>query len=381
MMRRLLAVFTAALLVLASANRIAASGGTDGPLDLKIGQNTVPSGAYYSDGELYLELEPVCSSLSYTLADADSNSGIRLTGGSDTIRIDPADNRIDDNGHSFLVAGGSSEDTLGAGCLRLNGVLYFRADLLARLMDLDVQADQAEKAVTVRRIIHNSLSVETKREDLKEGLLTATIQYPVLSGPWSRAALDAVNAVFRKAADTALAQGRQNAKELENIAAASGSEYGGSLQCAVYFDYSVEYNQNGLFSIILSNYQYAGGAHGSTVQTACTFDLSTGRRLGLGDLMKNGCGYEKTIDAQIREGIDARVKEGSLIEFAESPFRTIGDRPDFYLTDGGIVFYFQQYEHFPYAAGIQEFSIPYDSVSSLLDPSFRFLYQKLNRIS
>ena len=35
----------------------------------------------------------------------------------------------------------------------------------------------------------------------------------------------------------------------------------------------------------------------------------------------------------------------------------IGDSPDFYLTSEAIVFYFQEYEYFPYAAGIQEFPL------------------------
>jgi hypothetical protein len=132
------------------------------------------------------------------------------------------------------------------------------------------------------------LTIDTERTDLTEGMLTAAIQYPVLSGPWNPQALETINGIFQQAADTALAQGRQNAKELENFASVSDSSYNSSLQCSTYFDYAVKYNQNGLLSIVLTNYQYAGGAHGSTIQTAYTFDLNTGHQLTLSDLMKSG---------------------------------------------------------------------------------------------
>ena len=381
MIRKLLASLTAVLLILIPADCFAASNGT---MDLKIGKTAVSSGAYVNDGVLYLELEPVCRELGYTLSDADSSSGILLTGPSGTITVAPADNRIVDNGHTFSVADLSQENSAGGGCLRLNGTLFMRADLLSRLLGLDVRTDEADKTVTVLRIIRNVLTARTVRSDLTEGLLTATIQYPVLSGPWSQSALDTINAVFKQAADAALSQGRQNAKELQetvNIRKASGVEDDGTLQCATYFDYEAKYNQNGLLSIVLSNYQYAGGAHGGTVQTSYTFDLKTGKQLKLSDLMNASSGYQKYFDTQIRSQIDARVKSGALYEFPNSPFKTLGSNPDDYLSDDGIVFYFQQYQYFPYAAGIQEFTIPYGSVSSMLNPNFHPVSERLNRIA
>ncbi|WP_164918971.1 MULTISPECIES: DUF3298 and DUF4163 domain-containing protein [Acutalibacteraceae] len=379
MMRKLLAALTAVMLVLPPANCFAAANGT---MNLKIGQSTVSSGAYVNDGVLYLELEPVCRALSYQVSNAGSDSDIRLTGPSDVIQIDPADNQVVQNGHTIGVAGLSQEDLLGGGCLRLSGTLYMRADLLSQLLGLDVQTDETAKTVTVLRIIQNILSVQTRRSDLSDGLLSATIQYPVLSGPWSGQSLNAINTALKQAADAALSQGRQNAQEMQQTASlrkASGLEDDGSLQCAAYFDYEVKYNQNGLFSIVLSNYQYEGGAHGGTIQTAYTFDLNTGKQLSLGSLMKNGSGYQQEFDAKIRSGIDEREKSGALVEIANSPFKTLGSNPDFYLSDAGIAFYFQQYQYFPYAAGIQEFTIPYGSISSMLNPSYHFLYEKLNR--
>jgi inhibitor of cysteine peptidase len=381
MTRKLLAAFTAALLVLLPANCLAATNGT---MNLKIGQSSVTSGAYVSDGVLYLQLEPVCRALGYQISNAGSDSDIRLTGPSDVIRIDPANDRIEKNGHTFSVAALSQQSSLGGGCLRLSDVLYMRADLLIRLFGLDIRSDEASKTVTVQRIIQNTLTIQTKRSDLSEGLLNATLQYPVLSGQWSEQALNTINVVLRQAADAALAKGRQNAQLLQETASirkASGLEDDGSPQCATYFDYEVKYNQNGLFSFVLNNYQYEGGAHGSTVQTSYTFDLKTGKQLKVSDLMNASSGYQKNLDSQIRSQINSRVSAGALYEFPNSPFQTLGSAPGFYLSNDGIVFYFQEYQYFPYAAGIQEFTVPYGSISSMLNPSYHFLYEKLNRVA
>jgi len=381
MIRKFLAVFTAALLFLIPTDCFAAANGS---MNLKIGKTAVSSGAYVNDGILYLELEPVCRALNDQISNADSNSDILLTSLQDTIRIDPDDNRIEKNGHAFSVSDLAQQDTLGGGCLRLSGTLYMRSDLLSQLLGLDVRVDKTTGVVTVLRVIRNILTVNTSRSDLTDGLLTASIQYPVLSGPWNRSSLDAINAVLKQAADTALSQGHQNAKELQetaDIRKASGVADDGLPQCAAYFNYEVKYNQNGLLSIVLSNYQYAGGAHGGTVQTAYTFDLNTGKQLSLTSLMKSGSGYQQQFDTKIKAEINAREKSGMLVEIANSPFQTLGNNPDFYLSDDGIVFYFQQYQYFPYAAGIQEFPFSYDSIARDLKPSYRFLYEKLNRIA
>jgi inhibitor of cysteine peptidase len=127
-------------------------------------------------------------------------------------------------------------------------------------------------------------------------------------------------------------------------------------QCETYFDYRIKYNLNGLLSIVFYDYQYAGGAHGNTLQSSYTFDLSNGTILNLSDLM-NDTSYLPNIDKFIRTEIDKKVASGDLIEFEESRFVTIGDHPGWYLSNGSVVIYFQQYEYFPYVAGIQEFKL------------------------
>lgn len=377
MIRRYLAFLTAALLLLPPVSCFAASSGaSDSMYALQIEGTQVKSGAIAKNGDLYLELNPVCKTAGYTVIRTADDSIITMQNGYDTIRIDTTNNQIDAGGHQINVAAESPEGTLGGGCLVSDGNLYLQSDLAAPLFGLDVR--RSGNIVSVSRILQNMISVQTKLSNLSEGLLTATIQVPILSGN-SRYCRQ-INEVFQSEADAALAEGRKNAEDLEAYAATM-QDSGAPLQCETYFDYSIKYNQNGLFSIVLTDYQYAGGAHGSTVQTSYTFDLNTGKALNLSDLMKPDSGYQKYFDTQVRTQIDARIKSGDLDEIKGSEFKTLGDKPEFYLSASGVVLYFQQYEHFPYAAGIQEFTIPYSTLTAMLSPTRQALASRQNRLA
>ncbi len=100
--------------------------------------------------------------------------------------------------------------------------------------------------------------------------------------------------------------------------------------------YNVDYNKNGLLCVTLIDYSYRGGAHGGTTKLSLIFDLATGNRLYLEDLMKAGSGYRSLINGAVRAEIDKRVQTGDLVEL--TAFEDIGDRPDFYLSEDGWSF-------------------------------------------
>lgn len=379
MIRKWMAAAAAALLLWSPVNCFAAQ--ADGTAALKIGGSETASGAVVKNGKLYLALDPVCEALGYAASDASSTGPVELLNGADGIRIDPARNQMDDNGHTVDLSALTEPDTLGGGCLLSGGRIYVRSELLSQLLGLDVGTDETTGTVTARRILQNVLTVKTERTDVSEGLLTAHIQYPVLSGSGNDKFYQNINGILKEAADSALAEGRKNAGDLAGYAA-SAPDYGGPIQCETDFDYRIPYNQNGLVSIVLTEYQYSGGAHGSTVQTAYTFDLKTGKALSLFDLVKSGAESEcrGTVDALVRKFIDTKVYSGELMELPDLPFKTVGETPNYYLSDDGVMIYFQQYEHFPYAAGIQEFRVDYLSLAQYLDPAYASLAAKDNRI-
>ena len=91
-----------------------------------------------------------------------------------------------------------------------------------------------------------------------------------------------------------------------------------------------------------------------------TFDLNTGERLFLSDLIGNS---EEELKEIVVRYFDAYMSEmpGNFWEDALTVVREgTGFSSDFYLTEDGICFYFSPYSLASYAAGFQEVIIPYE---------------------
>lgn len=60
-------------------------------------------------------------------------------------------------------------------------------------------------------------------------------------------------------------------------------------------DYKVQYNKDGLISIVMTYYSYTGGAHGGGYRVAYNYDLIEGKELNLQDIFsKDGNAYNLT---------------------------------------------------------------------------------------
>lgn len=321
---------------------------------------------------VFLPVRAVGEALGYDVEWHNENGvqSVTLQGAADSVILDLTNQTINDNSHSYYAMSSSPRNAIFV----TSGHTYLDSSLLDPLLGLhtDYRADQNE--VWLEKIPENDITVTPVSDNAQEQYLKMTVQYPQISGLSDTQVQDSINSVLKQAALTSEDEGRQNAKEMAQSIADGYS--GAVTQVETDFNYAVKYNQNGLLSIVLSDYQYAGGAHGSTVQSSYTFDLSTGKALSLSDLMLPDSGYAAYIDSAIRTEIDRRVKDGVLYEFEDGKFTDIGANPEFYLSDSGLVFYFQQYAYFPYAAGIQEFLIPYADVESMLKPAFAFLYSQ-----
>lgn len=194
--------------------------------------------------------------------------------------------------------------------------------------------------------------------------IDVSIETPRVEGLDDAAVQDGINAVFSDYAQYAQSDidtYEQENKEFIEQGYNMGAPY------AIDITFEVMYLDNGLLSMTLADYRYTGGAHGGTILLAFTFDLSTGDQLNLPDMMTDDR-YKEFVNAVIREEIDRLVSEGELYELA--PFEDIGNTSQWYLTEGAIVFYFQQYEYFPYAAGIQEFAVTYDQLQTFMNDRY-----------
>lgn len=128
--------------------------------------------------------------------------------------------------------------------------------------------------------------------------------------------------------------------------------------------FTATYNKACIISLYLDNYQYTGGAHGSTVRTSRTWNLKTGKTIKLRELYKCSGDYKsyikKKIIEQIKENPDIYFE--NYEELVEQTFNV----NNFYSTPQGVVVYFQQYDIAPYSSGIREFLLPYNKC--IIDP-------------
>lgn len=116
----------------------------------------------------------------------------------------------------------------------------------------------------------------------------------------------------------------------------------------------------------LSFYQedddYTGGAHGSLYRKGYTFDLLTGKRLALGDVVGNS---EEEINDIVVQYFASYINEEPQA-FWEDAIDIVKDRigmeSDFYLKEEGICFYFPSYAIASFAAGFPEVTVPYEEL-------------------
>ena len=200
--------------------------------------------------------------------------------------------------------------------------------------------------------------------EYKTQYIETTISLPLVMGI-DAARGDEINAVF---SDMMAALKESNTQMEAESKQMADDGYASPMPYMIDVGYNVPYNSGGLLCVVVYDYRYLGGAHGGLTQLTYLFDAETGRELTLDDLMKNGSGYREYLNDVIRREIDSRTESGELVELAT--FEDIGDKPWFYLTSHGLVFYFQQYEYFPYVAGIQEFTIPYGDLTEMLKTKY-----------
>ncbi len=224
--------------------------------------------------------------------------------------------------------------------------------------ELSPSAEEPSPAAAVPTVVSDTYAYNSE-------YIRSSVEMPVISGLADTATQDKINAAFKEYGDKAKADITRMETECRELVEQNP---GLDMVYELMATYRVDYNKNGLLCITLSSYYYQGGAHGGEARSSYIFDLATGDRLGLADLMKDGSDYRSFINAAIRQEIDKRVKENILYEIAD--FEDIGQTPDFYLSDSALVFYFQEYAYFPYAAGIQEFPVAYTDLAGYLNGAY-----------
>jgi len=132
----------------------------------------------------------------------------------------------------------------------------------------------------------------------------------------------------------------------------------------VVMRYTITLNSNCTLSTYFDQYQYTGGAHGSTLRLSSSYSLQTGNIITLKDLFKNNTNYKDLIIKELQTQADQNllINPGIYFDNYKTLIEENFNEDSFYLSQKTIDFYYGQYEIAPYSTGIVVFSIPYQKL-------------------
>lgn len=202
----------------------------------------------------------------------------------------------------------------------------------------------------------NNTTVESKPNIYEKDYIKVSLDIPIILGLNNKEIEKSINDRIKNI----IVLSKDNVESLAKEDAEQSVKNGYDITQYNFFNkYRVNYNKDNILSLTLILYQYTGGAHGSTNEVTYNFDLNTGKIGVLKDFLGNNTDYRSLIVNKIRDDIE-KQPENYFVETINN-FNGIPFNQQFYLDSDGVVIYFNEYEIAPYAAGIPEFKIPYNS--------------------
>lgn len=120
-------------------------------------------------------------------------------------------------------------------------------------------------------------------------------------------------------------------------------------------------------------YGYEGGAHGYYGYNGATFDVKSGKKLELEDILSDAEGfYDEAVSYIIKE-LEENYKEDLFPEYKETvETNTFSESSTvcWYLNNTGIVIVYGLYEVTPYAAGVPEVILPYNEFAAYIKEEY-----------
>jgi len=148
-------------------------------------------------------------------------------------------------------------------------------------------------------------------------------------------------------------------------------ELGYEMQYTFETGFQVAFNSKEFISIVMSHYQFTGGAHGNYFALGYNIQMKYGNVLVLKDIIK-----EDSFDLlafECEQAILEKYDANSLIEAGlfEDEITVLGDQ-DFYIIPGMLVLQFDPYEIGPWAMGEVTAEIPFVKIKDILKADLPF---------
>ena len=205
-------------------------------------------------------------------------------------------------------------------------------------------------------------------KDGKTPVLEVDISYPTISIPDRTEVSEKINAAIKSEVDTFWNFEKQNAsyaREDYEMAADDTNytfeQYTGS------FSYTVKRCDKQIISIVFSQYDYTGGAHGNPWKYGVNFDASTGDRLQLEALSSDYTDFYNLLLTNLNHQAMLPAYQDYIFSDFAADVETalLKDSAAWYLDSSGITFISNPYVLGSYAAGTFEFNIPYSELKGL----------------
>ena len=201
----------------------------------------------------------------------------------------------------------------------------------------------------------NAIKIENKEEKReyynKEGKLRLVLsyQYPEITGQFPG---------IKKINETIIKQKEDWFLSHKELIETSKEEQDVGFRSADEVTYLITYNENGMVSILEEGYLFTGGAHGMPYRMPNTFSLETGQPVTLPTLLGVSDMQIKALVEDAYDKLMKNQKDWYWPEALQVVKETKLDKIGYYLTDEGVIFYFDPYILAPYAAGFVEAKVP-----------------------
>lgn len=214
---------------------------------------------------------------------------------------------------------------------------------------------------------------------------TATLRYhasnPQVSFPGRQEAAERINAVLTAQNESFRAS--LDAEEDAYVSIPAANEY---------YNYLVEEGTDGSFfepfaltqyvllgrgdgnvlSFLYKTYTYSGGVHGYTAYSGLNFDTTTGEMLAVDSLSDDPDAFHAFCGEELLKlcRSEEYAERGLYEENTDQDVMALVRDDNWYLNKEGLVFFANAYELAPYAAGMIEFTLPYELLQGYLKDAY-----------
>jgi len=194
-------------------------------------------------------------------------------------------------------------------------------------------------------------------------LIEATIVYPQISGGSGAYLIDKLNSYFIENRDsyldTIITDGYHYAKGDRDASVEGEYEF---VKHSYLQTIRVTYNGNGLLSIVYERVEDTGGVRPNVYQSSDCFNLKSGKRLTLTDLL--GPGGESIVYSVARRDIYAAEGKPGFMYYKtwKEDVEKLYNPQDFYIAGASVKVFYQPHTIAPFAMGVPEFDISFDDI-------------------